>query len=194
MVNFDQVKQLREETNVSISECQKALKEAGDDLKKAKEYLRKWGKDLADKVSSKETKEGVIESYIHPNKKVGVLLDIRCETDFVTRSEDFQALVRNLVLHIAGVDPHYISAEDIPGEVLNSEKDIYYEQFAKTGKPKELIDKMVEGKLNKYKKEVSLLSQPFVKNPDKTVQDIINEGVSCLGENIIIKRFIRYQI
>ena len=194
MVNFDQVKQLREETNVSISECQKALREAGNDLGKAKETLRKWGKDLADKYSSKETKEGVIESYIHPNKKVGVLLDIRCETDFVTKSEDFQALVRDLVLHIAGIGPSYVSAKDIPEETLKSEKDIYYEQFAKTDKPRELIGKMVEGKLNKYKEGVSLLSQPFVKDPDKTVQDIINESVSRLGENIVVKRFTRYQI
>lgn len=194
MADLKQIKQLREETGVSIGECQKALEESKGDFDKAKEILRKWGRDLAGKVSSKETKEGVIESYLHPNKKVGVLLDVRCETDFVARSEDFQKLVHDLALHIAGMNPYYISPEEIPEETLRGEKDIYQEQFAKSGKPQKLIEKMVEGKLEKYKKEISLLFQPFVKNADKTVQEIINEYISRLGENIIIKGFTRYQI
>jgi elongation factor Ts len=194
MISIDHLKQLREETGVSITECQKALKEAGGDIEKAKEILRKWGKDLAGKKSEREVKQGIIESYIHPNKKIGVLLDLRCETDFVARSEDFRNLAHNLTLHIAGMNPFYIKPEDIPEEVVAGEKDIYREQFSKSGKPEKIIDQIVEGKLKNYKEEISLLTQPFVKNPDKTVGDLIQEYIAKLGENIIVKRFVRYEI
>ncbi len=194
MKNVDQLKQLREETGVSVTDCQKALKEANDDIEKAKEILRKWGQSFAEKRSSKETKQGVIESYIHPNKKIGVLLDLRCETDFVARSDDFKNLVHELVLHIAGMNPYYIKPEDIPEEVISGEKEIYKEQVAKSGKPQNIAEQIIEGKLKSYKESISLLTQPFVKNPDKTVQDIVNEAITKVGENIIVKRFIRYEI
>jgi len=194
MVSVDQLKQLREETGVSITECQKALKEANGDIKKAKEILRKWGKNLAGKKSEREVKQGIIESYIHPNKKIGVILDLRCETDFVARSEDFKNLAHELVLHIAGMNPFYIKPEDIPEEVIAGEKEIYREQFSKIGKPEKLIDQIIEGKLKSYKAVISLLTQAFVKNPDKTVGDLIQEYVAKLGENIVVKRFVRYEI
>lgn len=194
MITIKEVKRLREETGVSITECQKALTQAQGDLEKAKEILRKWGQELANKISDKETKQGVIESYIHPNKKIGVLLDIRCQTDFVARSKEFQSLVHDLVLHIAGMSPIYVKPEDIPQSFLDKEKDIYQEQFIQKNKPKDLIEKMVQGKLNKYKKESCLLSQPFVKDSSKTVKEYIDEQIAQIGENIVVKRFIRYEI
>ncbi len=194
MRNVDQLKQLREETGVSVTDCQKALEEANGDIEKAKETLRKWGQSFAEKRLDRETKQGIIESYIHPNKKIGVLLDLRCETDFVARSEEFKNLAHELVLHIAGMNPFYIKPEDIPEEVIAGEKEIYKEQFAKSGKPQNVIDQIIEGKLKNYKDGISLLAQPFVKNPDKIVQDVINEAITKVGENIIVKRFIRYQI
>ena len=194
MKNVDQLKQLREETGVSVTDCQKALKEASGDIEKAKEILRKWGQSFAEKRLDRETKQGIIESYIHPNKKIGVLLDLRCETDFVARSEDFKNLAHDLVLHIAGMNPYYVKSEDIPEEVIGGEKEIYKEQVAKSGKPQNIVEQIIEGKLKSYKEGISLLSQPFVKNPDKTVQDIINEAITKVGENIVVKRFIRYEI
>ena len=194
MISIYQLKQLRDETGVSITECQKALEEVGGDIDKAKEILRKWGKDLAGKKSEREVKQGIIESYIHPNKKIGVILDLRCETDFVVRGEDFKNLAHDLVLHIAGMNPMYIKPEDIPEEVVAGEKEIYKEQFSKSGKPEKLIDQIIEGKLKNYKEEISLLTQPFVKNPDKTVGDLIQECIAKVGENIIVKKFARYEI
>ena len=194
MVKIDQIKQLREETDVSIIECKKALEKTKGDMEKAKEILRKWGQELANKKSNREAKQGIIESYIHPNKKIGVLIDVRCESDFVARSEDFKALVHDLALHIAGIKPYYIKPEDISEEILRGEKEIYKEQFAKSGKPEKIMEQIIEGKLKKYKEEISLLTQPFVKNPDKTVQEMISEYIAKLGENIKIKRFARYEI
>ncbi len=194
MPTIDQIKQLREETDVSIIECKKALEKSNGDMEKAKEVLRKWGQELAGKKSAKEAKQGIIESYIHPNKKIGTLIDVRCESDFVARSQDFKTLVHNLSLHIAGMKPYYIKPEDISEEILRGEKEIYQEQFAKSGKPKKIIEQIIQGKLKKYKEEISLLTQPFVKNPNKTVQEIINEYIAKLGENIVIKKFARYEI
>ena len=194
MITIKEVKRLREETGVSITECQKALTQAQGDLEKAKEILRKWGQELANKISDKETKQGVIESYIHPNKKIGVLLDVRCQSDFVARSKEFQSLVHDLALHIAGMNPIYVKPEDIPQSFLDKEKEIYQEQFIQKNKPKDLIEKMVQGKLNKYKKESCLLSQPFIKDSSKTVKEYIDEQIAQIGENIVVKRFIRYQI
>lgn len=194
MTSIDQVKQLREETGVSITECQKAIKEANGDLEKAKEVLRKWGKKLAEKKSSREAKDGLIEIYIHPNQKIGVILDIRCETDFVKKSEQFKKLARDLVLQIAGMKPLYVRPEDVPEEMINKEREIYKEQFSNTGKPEKIIEEIIEGKIKKYLEEICLISQSFVKNPDKTIQDLINDAIAKLGENIIVKRFTRYEI
>jgi len=194
MSNIDQVKQLREETGVSIAECKKALEEAKGDTEKAKEVLRKWGQSLAGKKAEREVKSGLLESYIHPNKKVGVLLDIRCESDFVARNEELKNLAHELCLQIAALKPLFIKEEDIPEEVLTTEKEIYQEQIKDSNKPKQVIEQIIEGKLKKYKAEVSLLSQPWIKDETKTVKDLIEEYIGKLGENIIIKKFIRYEI
>lgn len=194
MISIDQIKQLREETNVSVIQCKKALEETNGDIEKAKEVLRKWGEDLAGKKANRETNQGIIEAYIHSNKKIGVLVDIRCETDFVARSEDFKNLAHNLCLHIAATNPYYIKPEDVPEQELRGEREIYKEQFAGTGKPEEIVEKIIEGKIKKYKEEICLLTQPFVKEPDKTVQDVLNEYIAKLGENIIVKRFVRFEI
>jgi len=194
MISIDKIKQLREETAVSISECKKALEQSKGDLAKAKEILRKMGEQLAEKKQSRRAEEGIIESYIHTNKKLGVLLDIRCETDFVARSKEFQELAHDLALQIAGMRAKYIKEEDIPQEVLDKEKEVYKAQFEKMNKPEAIKEKMIEGKLKKFKKEFCLLTQPFIKNPSKTVQDVIHDYIAKLGENIFIKRFVRYEI
>ena len=194
MENIEKIKELRQITGVSLSLCKKAVEEAQGDLEKAKELLRKWGEDLASKKSSRETGEGIIDAYIHSNKKIGVLIELRCETDFVARNEEFQKLAHDLAMHIAAMGPKYVKEENIPEEELNKEREIYKEQFEKTGKPPEIIDKMIEGKLKKYKENISLLSQPFVKEPQKTVGQVIKEYITKLGENISVKRFVRFEI
>lgn len=194
MKDIEKIKELREITGVSLSLCKKALEESNGDIEKAKEILRKWGEDLAEKKSSRKTSQGIIEAYIHSNKKIGVLVELRCETDFVARNQKFQELAHDLAMHIAAMKPKYIKEEDIPEEELQKEREIYREQFEKTGKPKEIIQKMIEGKLKKYKDEVVLLNQPFVKNPQKRIKDLIGEYIAALGENISVERFIRFEI
>lgn len=194
MVGIDQIRQLREETGVSIVECKKALEESNGDFEKAKELLRKWGKDLASKKSAREVKQGIIDSYIHPNKKVGVLLDIRCETDFVGKSADFTNLSHEICLHIAAMKPLFVKEEDIDEKFLDGEKRIYMEQMAGSGKPENILSQIVEGKLSKYKSQVCLLSQGWIKDDEKTIKDLINDYIAKLGENITIKGFSRFEI
>lgn len=194
MVLIERVRQLREETGVSIIECKKALEEAGGDIERAKETLRKWGRELAGKKSEREAKEGIIESYVHPNKKIGVLLDIRSESDFVAKSLEFRNLAHEICLQIAAMKPLYIKIEDIPEEFLKRERNIYQEQLKNSGKPKKIINEIIEGKLKKYKEEISLLSQPWIKDESKTIKDLVDEHIAKFGENIIIKKFIRYEI
>jgi len=194
MATIDQIKQLRQETGVSVIECKKALEEANGDFDLAKEILRKWGKELAGKKSEREAGEGIIESYIHPNKKIGVLIDIRCESDFVAKSEDFKKLAHELCLQIAASNPLFLKEDDIPEEFLDGERKIYREQFKDSGKPENIINQIIEGKLKKYKEEISLLSQPWIKDQDKKIEDVINEYIAKLGENIVIKRFAKYSI
>lgn len=194
MITIDQVKKFRQETGVSVTECKKALQETSGDFEKAKELLRKWGKELAGKKSERETGQGIIESYIHPNKKVGVLLDIRCESDFVARSAEFQNLAHDLCLQIAAMSPLFLNEEDIPEEFIDSEKKIYQEQSKNYGKPEKIISQIIEGKLKKYKEQISLLSQLWVKDENKTVKNLIEEYIAKLGENIVIKRFVKYDI
>lgn len=194
MVSIDKIKKLRNETGISLIECKKALQEAGGDLEKAKEMLRKKRMEFTVKKRERGTKEGVIESYIHTNKKVGVLLDIRCETDFVVRSQEFQKLAHDLTLHIAAMAPRFVRTDDIPPEYLQRERKIYREQFSGTDKPEKLISEIVEGKVEKLKREISLLTQPFVKEPEKQVQELIDEYIAKLGENIVVERFVRYEI
>lgn len=194
MITIDKLKQLRESTGVSVSECQKALEEASGDIEKAKEILRKWGKSLAGKKSARETKEGIVDSYIHPNKKIGVIIELNCESDFVAKSEEFKKLAHELCLQIAASKPLFLKEEDIPEEFLAGEREIYKEQLANSGKPKNLTDQIIEGKIARYKEEISLLSQPWIKDSDKTVNNLIEDHIARIGENIVVGRFARYEI
>jgi elongation factor Ts len=191
---IDKIKQLRQETGVSLSLCKKALEEAKGETDKAKELLRKWGQDLAGKRGDRDTSEGVVVSYIHANKKIGVLVDLRCETDFVARNKDFQELAHEIALHVAATNPLYMSPEDIPEQVIEKEKEIYKEQMAKENKPQDIMEKIIEGKLEKFKKNVCLVCQPYVKDDTKTIQDLLNECIAKLGENIGIGQFSRIEI
>lgn len=194
MVSIDQIRELREQTGVSVSECKKALEETNGDIEKAKEVLRKWGKELANKKSVREVRQGIVESYVHPNKKVGVLLELRCETDFVAKSDDFKTLAHELCLQIAAASPLLVKEEDIPEEFLDGEKKIYAEQMANTGKPEHIVNQAVEGKLKKYREQVSLLSQAWIKDDTKTIKNLLDDYISKIGENINIKRFSRFEI
>ena len=194
MVSITQIKQLRQETAVSVSECKKALIESKGDIEMAKKILRKRGEELAGKKSQKEAGEGIVEVYVHPNKKIGVMIEIYCQSDFVAKSQDFQKIAHELCLQVAAMNPLFLSETDIPKEFLNEEKRIYQEQFKNSSKSKKIIGQIIEGKLNKYKKKVSLLSQTWIKDENKIVKDLLNEYIAKLGENIIIKKFIRYEI
>ena len=192
IITASMVKELREKTNAGMMECKKALQEVDGNIEKAIEFLRKRGLDLADKKSSRATKEGVIGSYIHSNNKIGVLVEVSCETDFVAKNEEFKELVKDLTLQIASAMPQYLSREEIPEEIIAKEKEIYAEQVK--GKPENIIDKIVEGKLEKFYKQVCLLDQQFVKDDKKTISDLLKEKIAKLGENMAIKRFVRFQV
>ncbi len=194
MVSIDQVKQLRGETGVSVSDCKKALEEAKGDIKEARELLRKWGKEVALSKVNREVKQGIVETYLHPNKRIGVMVQLHCETDFVARSEEFKKLAHELCLQIAAMNPLYLSMEDISEKFLDGEKKIYQEQLKNSGKPQKIINQVIEGKLKKYKEEVSLLSQAWVKDETKAIKGLVEEYIAKLGENIVIKKFIRYEI
>ncbi len=194
MISIEQIKQLREETSVSPTECKKALESANGDFEKAKEILRALGKKVADKKMAREAKRGLVEVYLHPNAKTGVMLDIRCETDFVAKSPDFKNLAHEICLQIAAMAPLFIKDSDIPEEFLDGERKIYTEQAAGSGKPQKIVDQIIEGKLNKYKESVSLLSQLWIKDDSKTIRSLVDEAVGRIGENIEIKRFVRYEI
>lgn len=194
MITADQVKKLRDRTGVSMMECKKALEEARGDLEKAGEILRTSGAAKAVRKAERATQAGIIESYIHAGGKVGVLLKVQCETDFVARNEQFKQLAHDIALHIAGMNPLYVSIDDIPQEVQENEKRIYAEQFAGSGKSQEIVEKIIEGKIRTYAAEVALLEQPYVKDQDKKVQDVINDAIAKLGENISVGEFTRYEI
>jgi elongation factor Ts len=194
MVSINQIKQLREETDVSVTECKKALVQANGDLEKAKEILRKWGQDLSGKRIEKKVKEGVVHSYIHPNKKVGVLLEIRCESDFVARSEEFSKIAHEICLQIAAMKPLFLKEEDIPEVFLDGEKKIYQEQFKNSGKPQKIVDQIIDGKLKKYKEEISLLSQTWIKDDTKIIKTLLDDFISKTGENVVLRNFARYEI
>ena len=194
MVTIDQIKQLREETGSLPTKIKKALEESNGDVEKAKELLRIWGKNVSNKKISRETKSGLIETYLHPNAKTGVLLDIRCETDFVAKSPDFKNLAHEICLQIAAMKPLFVSEEDIPEEFLDGETKIYKEQVKDSGKPEKIVAQIIEGKLKKYKEEISLLSQPWIKDDSKTIKNLIEDTVAKVGEKIEVKRFARYEI
>jgi elongation factor Ts len=194
MPNLEKVKQLRNETGVSLNECRKAIQEANDDLEKAKEILKKKGQAVAAQKSGREAGEGIIDSYIHDNRKIGVLLALNCESDFVARSDDFKNLSKEICLQIAAMGPMYLKKEDVPQEVLDKEKVNFLEQIKDSNKPKEVLDKIVEGKIENYFKETCLLSQPWIKDSSKTINDLVQETIAKIGENILVKRFTRYEL
>jgi elongation factor Ts len=192
-VSAELVKELREKTGVGFMECKSALQEAKGDLEAAITILRKRGLASAAKKSSRETKDGLIGAYIH-NGKIGVMVEVNCESDFVARNPEFQALVKDIAMHIAASDPRFIRKEDVTEDVLASERDIYREQARATGKPDNVLDKIVEGRMSKYYSEACLLEQPFVKDPSMTVRDRIAAQIQKIGENIQVRRFVRYKL
>ncbi len=188
------VKQLRDKTGAGMMDCKRALQESEGDFDKAVEILRKKGIAKAAKRADREANEGVVTAYIHPGSKLGVLVEVNCETDFVANTDDFQNFAKNIAMHIAASNPLAIRREDLDQEVLNKEKEIYREQALAQGKPEHIVDRIVEGRLEKYYSEVCLLEQPYVKDPDKTIKDLVTETIAKVGENITIKRFARFRI
>jgi len=188
------VKQLRDKTGSGMMDCKKALTENGGDMDKAIDFLRKKGLATAAKRAGRETSEGVVQPYVHTGGKLGVMVEVNCETDFVAKSEDFQDFAKNIAMHIAATSPIGITPEDVPAETLAREKDIYVDQAKQTGKPDNVIEKIVEGKMNKFLKENCLMNQAYVRDPDITIADLLNELIAKIGENISIKRFVRFQI
>ncbi len=188
------VKQLREKSGAGMMDCKKALTETGGDMEKAVDFLRKKGLATAAKRAGRATTEGVVMPYVHTGGKLGVMVEVNCETDFVAKSDDFQEFAKNVAMHIAAINPLGITPEDIPEAMIAREKEIYIAQARETGKPDNVIEKIIEGKMAKFIKESCLMNQPYVKNPDITIADLLNELIAKIGENISIKRFVRYQI
>jgi elongation factor Ts len=188
------VKELRGRTSAGIMDCKEALEESGGDLEKAVDFLRQKGLATALKRAGRETSEGVISSYIHAGDKLGVLVEVNCETDFVGKTEEFKAFAKDIAMHIAAMKPLGIDREDIDEEILKREEDIYRQQAQDTGKPENILDKIIKGKMEKFYKEACLMEQVFVKNSDITIKDLVHEMVSKTGENISIRRFTRYQL
>jgi len=189
--SVEMLKDLRAKTNASLADCKKVLKETRGDVEKAEKLLKTRGLTVAEKKSGRTAKEGSIASYIHSNGKIGVLVELHCETDFVARAPEFKQLAHDLALHIAAAAPKYVSGQDIPNEILEEEKRIISEEFVKSGKPQQIIDKIVSGKLTALEAEITLLGQPFVKDPSRTVRQIITEAIAKFGEKIEVGRFTR---
>jgi elongation factor Ts len=193
-ITAEQVKQLRDKTGAGMMECKAALTEAGGDQEKAVDILRKKGLASAAKRAGRATSNGVVGSYIHMGGKVGVLVEVNCETDFVARTEDFQGLVKELALHIAAADPRYVSREEVPADLLEKEKEIYRAQFADSGKPPAVVEKIVEGKLGSFYSQIVLIDQPSVRDPNVTVSQLIAQASAKTGENITVSRFARFKV
>jgi elongation factor Ts len=193
-INASLVKELRERTGVGMMDCKKALLESGGDLQSAIDYLRKKGIATAKKRGGRVTSEGLVQAYIHGGGKIGVLVEVNSETDFSAKTNDFSEFVKNIAMQIAATNPIAVDRVGIPPHILEKEKEIYMTQARESGKPEKVWDKMVEGRLKKFYSEACLLEQPFVKNPDITVQDLLNELMAKTGENIVIRRFVRYQL
>ena len=191
-IKADLVKELRRKSNAGMMNCKEALVEGNGDIKKAEEILREKGLSLASKKASRATREGIIDSYIHLGSKIGVLLEVDCETDFVARNEMFKKFVHDTALHIAAAAPLYISKEDVPEKVVDKEKEIYRKQALNEGKPEKIVDRIAEGKLKKYYEENCLLEQPFVRDNDIKIGDLLKQHIAKIGENMVIKRFTRY--
>lgn len=191
---MEQIKALREKTGAGIVDVKKALDEAGFDDAKAIEILRKRGQDKAMKKSDRETHEGIVVSYVHSNGRIGALVKLYCETDFVARNEEFQELGRDIAMHVAASAPQYVKPEEVPAEAVAKEQEIWREQLAAEGKPADLMDKIMAGKEEKFRNDISLLTQPFVKDPSKTVTELLTEKVHKMGENIQVGSFVRYEL
>ena len=188
------VKELREGTGAGMMDCKKALQEADGDMDKAVELLRKKGLAAAAKKAGRIAAEGAVGSYIHAGGKIGVLVEVNCETDFVARTDDFQALVRDIAMHIAAAEPRFVSRDEVTDDVMEAERRIYREQALESGKPENVVDRIVEGKIGKFYSEAVLLEQPFVKDPDKTIQQLLAEKIAKIGENIQVRRFARFKM
>ena len=193
-VSASQVKELRCVTGAPILDCKKALENSKGDLDQAVDWLRKQGLSSVAKKAGRDVSEGLIDSYIHPGNRVGVIVEVNCETDFVAKTDDFRALVHDILLHIAMANPLCIDKDDLPSESLSKEENLFREQALKEGKPDNIVDKVVAGKLEKYYKQVCLLRQPFIKDEDQIVQDLVNNAIAKLGENIVVHRFVRFEL
>ncbi len=193
-ITSQMVKELRDKTNAGMMDCKKALGETEGDMEKAVDLLRQKGLAVAQKRAGRSTSEGVVQTYIHAGGKLGVMVEVNCETDFVAKTDDFQNFAREIAMHVAAMSPIAVKREDIPQDIVAREAEIYKQQAIDSGKPENIAEKMVTGKLDKYYAEVSLLEQKFVKNPDLSVQDLLNDLIAKMGENISIKRFTRFQV
>ena len=193
-VTVDMIRELRSRTGAGMMDCKKALEETGGDIEKAVDLLRKKGLAEAAKKAGRTAKEGIVTSYIHHNRRVGVLLELNCETDFVARTDQFEQLAKDIAMHIAMANPQYVSRNEVPEEVIEHEKTIEREKAEAEGKPEQVIEKIVEGKISKLKENICLLDQPFIKDNSKTIGDLINEAIVLLGENIVVGRFARFEV
>jgi elongation factor Ts len=193
MITAEMVKQLRERTGAGMVDCKKALTETNGDMEKAIEFLREKGMAAAAKKSGRIAAEGLVDSYIHGDGRIGVLVEVNIETDFAAKNEEFRAFVKDIAMQIAASRPEYVRREDVPAEVIEKEKEILKAQALNEGKPEKIVDKMVEGRIEKFYKEVCLLDQPWIKDPEKTIQQLLTEKIATIGENINIRRFARFE-
>lgn len=193
-ITAQMVKELREKTGAPMMDCKQALKETGGDTESAIDFLRQKGIASASKKAGRTASEGLIGSYIHAGGKIGVLLEVNCETDFVARTDDFKAMVKDIAMHIAAADPRYVRREEVTEEMLEREREIFRQQALETGKPENVVDRIAEGKMEKFYSEAVLLEQPFVKDPDQSVEDLVGAMVGKLGENIQVRRFSRFSL
>jgi elongation factor Ts len=193
-LNATVVKELREKTGAGFMDCKKALAETGGNLQKAVDYLRQKGLAAAAKKADRVAADGAVGAYVHPGGKIGVLVEINCQTDFVARTTEFQTLLKDMAMQIAAASPHYVKREEVPGDEIAKEREIYYRQALESGKPDKVIEKIVEGKMERFYSEVCLLEQAFIKDPDRKVTDIINDAITRMGEKIEVRRFARYHL
>lgn len=193
-ISAAQVKELREKTGAGMMDCKKALTEANGDMDKAIEILREKGLAAAAKKAGRVAAEGLVESYIHAGGRIGVLVEVNCETDFVAKTEEFRSFVREIAMQIAAMNPKYVKRDEVPAEEVDKEREILRTQALNEGKPEHIVEKMVEGRLEKYFKEVCLLEQPYIKDGDKTIEQLVKEMIARIGENISVRRFVRYEL
>jgi elongation factor Ts len=193
-ITSQMVKDLRDKTGVGMMDCKKALSENDGDMEKAIDFLRLKGLAVAAKRAGRATSEGIVETYIHAGGKLGVMVELNCETDFVAKTDDFREFARDVAMHIAAANPVSLSRDDVPADIVERERQIYMQQALESGKPENIVEKMVSGKIDRYLSEICLLEQQFVKNPEKSIQDMLTDLVGKMGENVSIKRFARFQV